>query len=103
MENHQVVAAILRDDDRVLLCHRSPHRQWFPNVWDLPGGHVDAGEQPEEAVRRELLEELGVELGDLDDPLLRQIDAEAGVDLTVWGSPKGKVNSTVCCVQSTQS
>ena len=29
---------------QALLCHRSPDRAWYPDVWDLPGGHVEAGE-----------------------------------------------------------
>jgi mutator protein MutT len=87
MEDHRVVAAILRRETHVLLCHRSPRRLWFPDVWDFPGGHVEAGEPPEDALRRELVEELGVELEDLGGgPVLRRIDAEGGLDLTVWVS-----------------
>ena len=33
--------------------------------WGLPGGFLDAGEQPAEAIRRELMEETGIELSDL--------------------------------------
>ncbi len=85
MKDHQVVAAILQEDSAVLLCHRSPSRLWFPDVWDFPGGHVEAGERPEDALRRELVEELGVMVEDLGNgPVLRQIDSEAGLDLTVW-------------------
>jgi mutator protein MutT len=85
MEDHQVVAAILRRADHVLLCHRSPRRLWFPDVWDFPGGHVQPGEHPEAALRRELAEELGIELEDLEgDPVLRRVDPQARLDLTVW-------------------
>ena len=56
-----VVVGVLRDGDRVLLGHRSPERAWYPNVWDLPGGHVEAGETPVAALVRELREELGIE------------------------------------------
>ncbi|WP_433427484.1 NUDIX hydrolase [Nonomuraea sp. CA-141351] len=38
----RIVTAVLRDGDRVLLCHRSAGRRWYPDVWDLPGGHVEA-------------------------------------------------------------
>src|SRR3954453_23722886 len=48
------------EEGRILLCHRSPDRWWYPNVWDLPGGHVEPGETPAEALKRELREELGV-------------------------------------------
>jgi len=33
-------------DGCVLLCHRHPNRQWYPNVWDVPGGHIEADESP---------------------------------------------------------
>ena len=46
----------------VLLVHRHPLREWYPDCWDLVGGHVEKGESPGEAVIRECLEELGVHL-----------------------------------------
>lgn len=39
-----VVGAALVRGGRVLMVHRSPQRRWYPDVWDLPGGHVEAGE-----------------------------------------------------------
>ncbi len=51
-------AALHRGD--LLLCHRSPTRKWFPDVWDLPGGHIEPGEVGPLAVSRELSEELGI-------------------------------------------
>jgi hypothetical protein len=66
MTDHHVVAVILRQADRLLLCHRAPTRRWYPDVWDFPGGHVEPEERPEEALRREILEELGVELDGVD-------------------------------------
>lgn len=55
-----VVGALLVADGRVLLGHRSPGRRWFPDVWDLPGGHVEPGESSRAALVREVGEELGV-------------------------------------------
>jgi 8-oxo-dGTP diphosphatase len=55
-----VVAGVLREHGRVLLCHRSPQRDWYPDAWDLPGGHIDDDEQPPQALARELREELGI-------------------------------------------
>ena len=87
MEDHRVVAAILRRADQVLLCHRSPGRRWYPDVWDFPGGHIQPGEPARDALRRELAEELGVELESVDGgPVLRRIDSRRGLDLTVWVS-----------------
>ena len=57
---HRIVAGILIHDGRALLCHRSASRDWFPDVWDLPGGHVEAGETAGAALVRELREELGI-------------------------------------------
>jgi 8-oxo-dGTP diphosphatase len=57
------VAALVRDG-RVLLVHRHPSRRWYPDCWDLVGGHVEAGELPHEAVIRECLEEVGVHVHD---------------------------------------
>ena len=59
------VAALVRDG-LVLLVHRHPSRRWYPDCWDLVGGHVESGELPHQAVSRECLEELGV---DVYDPL----------------------------------
>lgn len=53
-----IVAGVMIQDGRILLCHRSPDRWWYPDVWDLPGGHVEPGETPAAALRRDL-EELG--------------------------------------------
>lgn len=52
--------ALLVRDGLALLVHRDPSRRWYPDCWDLVGGHVEPGELPHEAVTRECLEELGV-------------------------------------------
>jgi 8-oxo-dGTP diphosphatase len=95
MEDHQVVAAILRRADQVLLCQRSPGRRWYPDVWDFPGGHVRPDERPEDALRREVAEELGAELEGLEGgPVLHRIDPQAGLDLSVWVSRRWRGSIT---------
>jgi mutator protein MutT len=79
----RIVAAILRDGDRVLLCHRSAGRRWYPDVWDLPGGHVDEGEDPKEALVRELREELGITASEPSSPPMHEI-LTATFDMQIW-------------------
>jgi 8-oxo-dGTP diphosphatase len=55
-----IVAGVLTVGDRILLCHRAPGRRWYPDVWDLPGGHIESGESAASALGRELHEELGI-------------------------------------------
>jgi mutator protein MutT len=57
---HSLVAGILVDQDRILLGQRAPNRAFYPNVWDVFGGHIEPGEQPEQTLIRELQEELAI-------------------------------------------
>ena len=68
---------------RVLLVRRSPQARHYPDVWDLFGGHVEAGESLEEALRREAHEELGVEIG-YSRPLGAVHDPVEPADITVF-------------------
>lgn len=53
------VAGILLDEGRVLLTQRA-EGQSFPRMWEFPGGKVEPGESPEEALIREFHEEVGI-------------------------------------------
>ncbi|HTE20616.1 MAG TPA: NUDIX domain-containing protein [Armatimonadota bacterium] len=63
----RVAGVILHREGRVLLQHRddNPAIRW-PGAWAIFGGHVEEGEEPEDAARREIEEELGLRL---DGPL----------------------------------
>lgn len=69
MKRVEVVAAILIHNNLVFACQRGYGE--FKDGWEFPGGKVEAGESPEEALRREIREELEVEVnvGDLIDTI----------------------------------
>jgi 8-oxo-dGTP diphosphatase len=55
----RVVAALIEKEGRLLVCQRTRH-QTMPLKWEFPGGKIEEGEQPRDALRRELDEELGI-------------------------------------------
>ncbi len=56
-----VAVALVDADNRILLAQRPPGKQ-LAGLWEFPGGKVDPGERPEEALIRELAEELGIKV-----------------------------------------
>jgi 8-oxo-dGTP diphosphatase len=60
MDMVEVVAAILEREGRVLIGQRQP-QQSHPLQWEFPGGKVEPGETPAQALSRELEEELGIQ------------------------------------------
>ena len=60
MKTVKVVAAVIRKEDKILATQRGygDYRDW----WEFPGGKVEAGETPEEALVREIREELDAEV-----------------------------------------
>src|SRR5262249_40568562 len=56
----QVVAAILERDGKILIGQRRPG-QSHALKWEFPGGKIEAGETPEQALARELKEELDLD------------------------------------------
>ena len=61
-----VSAGILKKDNMILVGQR-PENHTLAGLWEFPGGKIELGESPEQALARELEEELGVvaEIGDL--------------------------------------
>jgi len=78
----RVVAALILKDDKLLICQRTRH-QTMPLKWEFPGGKIEDGEQPRDALRRELDEELGIEarIGDEVERVLHEYPNGASVEL----------------------
>ena len=60
MKRIEVVAAIIHKDGAYLATQRGYGE--FEGMWEFPGGKIEPGEGPEMALRREIMEELGVEI-----------------------------------------
>lgn len=58
-------AALVRSDGRLLLAQR-PKGKAMAGLWEFPGGKVEAGESPQGALARELMEELGIAVSEAD-------------------------------------
>jgi len=63
MSMRLIVVGVVENDAReILICKMPRHRGVFPGQWGLPGGGIEEGETVEAALRRELREEVGLEV-----------------------------------------
>ena len=83
-------AVILNRENKVLLLD---HLLRPFSGWGLPGGFLAAKEQPEEAIRRELLEETGLELDDLEMFRIRTIARHIEILFTATSGGEPRVQS----------
>ena len=69
MKTIKVVAAIIKNDDRIFATQRGYGE--FKDGWEFPGGKVEAGETPQKALKREIMEELEtvISVGELIDTI----------------------------------
>jgi mutator protein MutT len=84
---HRIVVGALLGPQGVLVAHRRPDRPFCPDRWDFPGGRIEPGETPEQALRRELREEIGVVVRVGGAPVLRISENEQaaeGLVLDLW-------------------
>ncbi len=65
MKTVRVVAAVIREGDKIFATQRGYGE--YKDGWEFPGGKIEEGETPQEALKREILEELDTEItvGDL--------------------------------------
>lgn len=60
----EVVAAIIKKEDKIFITRRSYGE--FKDMWEFPGGKIEAGESKEEALIREIKEELELDINNLE-------------------------------------
>ncbi|NOZ72868.1 MAG: NUDIX domain-containing protein [Chloroflexi bacterium] len=79
------VLIIATHGDEILVIRRAAHKKLWPGVVNAPGGHVEVGEDPLQAARRELWEETGIEATKLDLRGMLITDSEQpGVGILVF-------------------
>jgi len=62
MKSVDVVGAVIRNANGEVLCALRSERMSMPGLWEFPGGKIEPGEEPKDALRREIREELGVDV-----------------------------------------
>ena len=66
MNSIEVVAGLIVQEGLLLVCQRKENAT-FPFKWEFPGGKVESDEGHEDALRRELMEELGIRADNLSE------------------------------------
>ena len=80
--HHTVAVGVLADDDGRVFIQRRPEAGMLGGLWEFPGGKAEAGESPADACRRELAEELGVEV-EVGAPIARVDHAYSHFKITL--------------------
>ena len=65
-----VVVGVIRNENGELLMQQRPSGKDCAGRWEFPGGKLELGESPDQALARELAEELGIVIGDIS-PLMK--------------------------------
>ena len=73
LNSHNEILLLLRDNKPTIP---------YPNMWDLPGGHVEPGETPEECIIREMMEEMELVLNDVE--IANIIEFDDRIEHTYW-------------------
>lgn len=90
MIHHVAVGALVRSG-RLLMVHRRPDLKNAPDRWSFPGGHLETHETAGEALARELLEELGIEVtvtGEPDLYVAEDINQVDRLAISLWVVPR---------------
>jgi len=82
----------INDQDQVLLFLRDDIPEIpFPNMWDVPGGHLEPGETPERCIVREIWEEMDLQLEDFKLFSIEEFDDR--IEYTYWKKKNLNIDS----------
>ena len=65
----------------------------YPNMWDVPGGHVEANESPDECIIREMKEEMDLDIDEFD--LFSKVEFEDRIEYTFWAKADFDIHEIV--------
>jgi ADP-ribose pyrophosphatase YjhB (NUDIX family) len=92
-------AVVVNEEGRVLLLD---HVFRSGNGWGIPGGFIEAGEQPEEAVRRELREEADMELASVEIAFVRTLRNPSQIEIVFRCRPAGRARAQSVEIKSAE-
>jgi 8-oxo-dGTP diphosphatase len=109
MMTQTVVAAVIRDANGHVLLTKRPPGSHMGGLWEFPGGKVEDCEAPQDALTRELHEELGLEIR-VEQPITFAVHEEPGLRILllffaariVAGEPRGREGQAVRWVPATE-
>ena len=84
-------AVVVNDDGKVLILH---HLLRPKTGWGLPGGFIDAGEQPHQAIARELIEETGITLKEIRMLHLKTLGRHVEILFAAKANEPGEIRSS---------
>lgn len=101
-----VVAAVIYNTQGDVLLAKRPAHKHLGGLWEFPGGKIELGETPFQALQRELLEELGITIVTAAPFLQLQHNYEhQSVQLDIWqvsqyiGIPSGQEGQPICWIK----
>ena len=84
----------INDERKILLLLRDDLPSIpYPDMWDVPGGHVEKNERPEQCIVREMKEEMNLTLDEFE--LFSKIEFEDRIEYTFWARANFNIDEIV--------
>jgi|TARA_Y100000310_G_scaffold310020_1_gene354732 mutator protein MutT len=84
MMNFRLAAkSFIVKDGKLLILKRSPTDVQRPNIWEIPGGRLELGEDPRQGIKRETKEETGIDIEVLHPINVRHFNRDDGQTITL--------------------